>query len=64
MTEANRPSGPLNVQLHIEPATHRSAAWSELWRRIFDAIAEDFARDEAALTAAGDLPDAAQEARQ
>lgn len=63
MTEANRPA-PLSVQLHIEPVTHRSAAWSELWHRIFDAIAENFARDDATLTAAGDSPDAEQEARQ
>ena len=36
------PAAP-TVQLRMEPVAYRSAAWRELWRRIFEAIAEDFA---------------------
>lgn len=43
MPDANQTDRPA-VNLHIEAVAYRSAAWRELWRQIFIAVAEELDR--------------------
>ena len=45
MAETSRTVAPPAVRLHMELVPHRSAAWRELWRRLFAAIEADIAGD-------------------
>lgn len=45
MAETSHTVAPPAVRLQMEPVPYRSAAWRELWRRLFAAIEADFAAD-------------------
>lgn len=49
MSRIRRPELTLpDVRVDVTRVAYRSAAWREMWRRIFAAVAEDFGLDETA----------------
>lgn len=54
----------IEVRLEVEHVPYRSAAWRELWRQIFEAVAEDEDAHLLAPRNAGGSPAGGQETRE